>query len=140
VYPELFALIGGNVPDYRGLFLRGNGGNAAGLGVKQDSAVKIDGDGETTLSMGGRIVSAAPGYSPGGALTSGIYGYQVPAFGEDYYYRTGHSDAASYDYEYRSYLSSMGTTNIPIEIKTSGGANETRPVNVSVRYFIRSLP
>ena len=32
-YPELFALVGGQVPDLRGLFLRGHGGNSAALGV-----------------------------------------------------------------------------------------------------------
>ncbi len=31
-YPELFALIGTKVPDFRGLFLRGVGGNSAGWG------------------------------------------------------------------------------------------------------------
>lgn len=39
-YPELYALLGGRVPDLRGLFLRGVGGNSAGLGVKQEDAFK----------------------------------------------------------------------------------------------------
>ena len=39
-YPELFALMGGKVPDLRGLFLRGVGGNSAGLGVKQEDSFK----------------------------------------------------------------------------------------------------
>ena len=39
-YPELFALLGGQVPDLRGLFLRGVGGNSAGLGEKQEDAFK----------------------------------------------------------------------------------------------------
>lgn len=38
VYPELFALVGGRVPDYQGLFLRGVGGNSAVLGVAQNFA------------------------------------------------------------------------------------------------------
>lgn len=38
VYPELFALLGARVPDFRGLFLRGVGGNSAGLGVTQGIA------------------------------------------------------------------------------------------------------
>lgn len=40
VYPELFALMGGQVPDLRGLFLRGHGGNSAELGVKQGDAIR----------------------------------------------------------------------------------------------------
>ena len=39
VYPELFAVIGAKVPDYRGLFLRGQGGNSEALGVVQNDMV-----------------------------------------------------------------------------------------------------
>ena len=40
VYPELAALVGATVPDYRGYFLRGVGGNSASLGEKQGDAIK----------------------------------------------------------------------------------------------------
>ena len=40
VYPELVALIGSRVPDYRGLFLRGVGGNSAALGLLQEDEIK----------------------------------------------------------------------------------------------------
>lgn len=40
VYPELVALIGSRVPDYRGLFLRGVGGNSAALGILQEDEIK----------------------------------------------------------------------------------------------------
>ncbi len=44
VYPELFALLGNQVPDLRGLFLRGVGGNAAMLGsVQKDAGRNISG-------------------------------------------------------------------------------------------------
>ena len=39
-YPELFAIMGGQVPDLRGLFLRGHGGNSAALGVQQGDAIR----------------------------------------------------------------------------------------------------
>ena len=39
VYPELSALVGPTVPDLRGLFLRGLGGNSAALGVVQNDMV-----------------------------------------------------------------------------------------------------
>ena len=38
-YPELFAVLGGNVPDLRGLFLRGHGGNSAALGSIQQGTL-----------------------------------------------------------------------------------------------------
>ena len=43
VYPELFALLGGQVPDLRGLFLRGYGGKSAALGATQDQATASSG-------------------------------------------------------------------------------------------------
>ena len=39
-FPELFAVVGARVPDYRGLFLRGLGGKSAALGVQQGDTVK----------------------------------------------------------------------------------------------------
>lgn len=39
-YPELFAVLGGQTPDLRGLFLRGHGGNSAALGVQQNDAIR----------------------------------------------------------------------------------------------------
>ena len=38
VYPELAALVGSRVPDYRGIFLRGAGGNSNSLGIVQEDA------------------------------------------------------------------------------------------------------
>lgn len=42
-YPELFAVVGGQVPDLRGLFLRGFGGKSAALGTTQDQATASSG-------------------------------------------------------------------------------------------------
>jgi hypothetical protein len=41
-YPELRAALGGAaaVPDFRGLFLRGVGGNSAAIGVQQDMEIQ----------------------------------------------------------------------------------------------------
>lgn len=39
-YPELFAVVGTRVPDLRGLFLRGLGGNSGALGVAQSDMLK----------------------------------------------------------------------------------------------------
>ena len=61
-YPELFALVGGRVPDYRGLFLRGLGGNSAALGVTQGDAFAS----HTHYSYGTR--HGRYGANPGGRL------------------------------------------------------------------------
>lgn len=39
-YPELAAIVGATVPDYRGYFLRGYGGNSLGIGVTQGDAIR----------------------------------------------------------------------------------------------------
>ncbi len=63
-YPELFALMGGQVPDLRGLFLRGQGGKSEPLGVKQEDA--------------GRNIT---GTFSSDALFTGLYGdYPTGAF------------------------------------------------------------
>ena len=38
-YPELSAITGPVLPDYRGVFLRGHGGNSAGIGMLQEDTV-----------------------------------------------------------------------------------------------------
>ena len=55
-YPELFALMGGQVPDLRGLFLRGHGGNSAALGVTQGHAMRdISASGSISVGFGGYL-------------------------------------------------------------------------------------
>ena len=64
-YPELFALMGGRVPDLRGLFLRGHGGNSAGLGTRQDESVYIA-PGSAQISIASQIYVVKAGH-PGTA-------------------------------------------------------------------------
>ena len=55
-YPELFALVGGQVPDLRGLFLRGHGGNSAALGEQQGHAMRdISASGSISVGFGGYL-------------------------------------------------------------------------------------
>lgn len=65
VYPELVGVIGGNVPNYQGVFLRGYGGQtsyhygavghwSAGLGELQGDTIRnVIGDIESVLNRGG---------------------------------------------------------------------------------------
>ena len=114
-YPELFALVGGTVPDFRGLFLRGHGGNSAGLGVRQEDA--------------GRNVS---GYFGFGSDTF------VTRFGGEsvYQYESSRGKANTGNDSYG------GPSKIGIDASRQWGnehtANEFRPKNIAVRYFIRA--
>ena len=97
-YPELFALLGGQVPDLRGLFLRGFGGKSAALGTTQDQA---------TASSGIQIATAFIDLGGGG-----------------------------WDgWAYAPYPQAGGSwTTLP------GTGDETRPVNMAVRYLVRAQP
>lgn len=108
-YPELFALVGARVPDFRGLFLRGQGGNAAPLGVQQGDAIR---------NFTGTLGNVVGGGSGGnGVFTVGVSGYDS--------YQGGHGSGMSIDF------------NVSRVVPT---AEENRPVNKAVRYFIRATP
>ena len=111
VYPVLFALVGNQVPDLRGLFLRGSGGRSATLGVIQQDAGK-EFSGSFLLTSGGPATTSGgftQRYVGGrGDDTNGKYGFTEISF----------SGAGAWGAE-------------PV-------ADEFRPVNCAVRYLIRA--
>ena len=124
VYPELVALVGAKVPDYRGIFLRGLGSqmsthhstvthSSEGLGQLQGDAIR---------EMKGEAVMA-------GGTGNGLY--------------SGVLNSVHYDTEI-AWLTSSGKTQIQfrrfqfVASKALPVANENRPVNRAVRYFIRA--
>lgn len=124
MYPELVAVIGTNVPDYRGIFLRGYGSQAsthygtvthtsAGLGLLQGDAIR---------EMKGEAVMAG---GTGNRLYSGVL------------------NSVHYDTEI-AWLTSSGKTQVQfrrlqfVASKALPVANENRPVNRAVRYLIRA--
>ena len=118
-YPELFALMGGKVPDLRGLFLRGHGGNSAGLGTRQDESVYIA-PGSAQISIASQIYVVKAGY-PG---TAGNHDRPV---GVDVL-APRNADGGS------------GTFQIKGPMSITSSANETRPANQAVRYLVRARP
>ena len=114
-YPELFAVLGGQVPDLRGLFLRGHGGNSAALGTRQGYAMKdFLGHGELEVSFGGTLNG------------SGIFKYLNN--------RIILAPAASWG--------PIGSSSYGIDLSAGGlpVSNEVRPDNMAVRYLVRSRP
>ena len=113
-YPKLYALMH-NVPDYRGVFLRGLGGNSANLGILQGDAIR-----NITGTMGGSSSDVA-----------GLWDYGTGVF---YQFNKGRY-SVYYSKAYFSYVSQgMGfdaSRVVPV-------ANENRPVNKAVRYFIKA--
>lgn len=110
-YPVLFALVGNQVPDLRGLFLRGSGGRSATLGVIQQDAGK-EFSGSFLLTSGGPATTSGgftQRYVGGrGDDTNGKYGFTEISF---------------------SGAGAWGAEHV---------ADEFRPVNCAVRYLIRA--
>lgn len=111
-YPELAAVVGSYVPDYRGYFLRGVGGNSASLGVAQGDAIR-----NITGTFSGDNVTAGIGIT--GAFTySSLSG------------KGNVDDDTSY---------SNGITRYSFDAsKTVPTANENRPINKAVLYLIKA--
>ena len=115
-YPELFALMGGQVPDLRGLFLRGHGGNSAALGVTQGHAMR-------DISASGSISVGFGGYLSGSGIFKPVGSHKVTVI------------RGTWDNNWNS-------TNYGLDLSTGGVpvANEVRPDNQAVRYLIRAIP
>lgn len=118
-YPELFALVGATVPDLRGLFLRGQGGNAATLGsVQEDAGRNLTGSFSSEALFSGALNPNNP--------PTGAFFYEARSNGE-------HIDA-----------SGEGPVHIMrLDASRVWGGNHTatefRPINRAVRYLIRAL-
>lgn len=124
-YPELFALVGGQVPDLRGLFLRGYGAqshaqnNGTTIGITETlhqsgNLGQIQGDASRKIAGNWKV-----SYStyPDGKLYSSV---------REGYRGGGGSSAGS-----RTYLDTSRITPT---------GNENRPVNMAVRYLVRARP
>ncbi|MFR3655375.1 MAG: phage tail protein [Megamonas funiformis] len=107
-YPKLYALMH-NVPDYRGVFLRGLGGNSASLGELQGDAIRnITGNFNATDNNS----------------------WNINANGVFYGQTIGAGDQGGEAGEYKKYY--FDTSRV---VPT---AEENRPINKSVRYFIKA--
>ena len=111
VYPELFAVLGNSVPDLRGLFLRGHGGNSAALGVQQGDAIR-----NITGKFGFDDQFAWNGYD--GAF----------------------ADAGYAPYGAANEKREFGAAVIFDASRVVPTAEENRPVNTAVRYLVRARP
>ena len=113
-YPKLYTLMH-NTPDYRGVFLRGLGGNSASLGVTQGDAIR-----NITGTMGGS-----------NSIDVGLWDYGTGVF---YQFNQGRNSVANGKSWYSYVSQGMGfdaSRVVPV-------ANENRPVNKAVRYFIKA--
>ena len=112
-YPELYALLGANVPDLRGLFLRGHGGNSSALGIQQSDAIR---------NITGTLANVQESQQRS-AYATGAFRLTTPMTQGHPYYTVNGSYGCDFD----------ASRVVPT-------ANENRPVNQAVRYLIRARP
>ena len=103
--------MGGQTPDYTGLFLRGVGGNSAALGVQQGDAMR-----QLTGTISSRYY-----------LFEGVSGSFSRSGGYGRLYANNSGGDISSDIVFDN-------------SKQTPTAEENRPVNMAVRYFIRARP
>ena len=99
---------GTTLPDYRGYFLRGLGGNSAGLGIEQEDAIR------RIWAQWKSVIQKRGEYIPKGAVTAK---------------EAGAGDEGDYGQE--DYLLTFDSSLV---VPT---ANENRPINKAVRYIVK---
>ena len=129
VYPELFEIVGSNIPDYRGLFLRGHG--SQGHSQNNGSIIGVT----STIHSSGQL-----GQIQGDAIRN-IIGEAGNWITRDSWHQSG---AITLINHAGGWMQSGGTLNrMGFRLDTSRvvpTAEENRPVNKAVRYLIRALP
>ena len=117
-YPKLYALMH-NVPDYRGMFLRGLGGNSANLGILQGDAIRnITGKISLSWTGNGAQLFADSTISTGA--------FQLT----DYHNVNPVSDYGGNERHPGSFYFNASRV-VPVAV-------ENRPINKAVRYFIKA--
>ena len=131
-YPELFALMGGQVPDLRGLFLRGygaqshaqNNGSTVGItSTTHRSGILGEVQGDSSRPISGGLSNVQGAAKPAGVVASGVFERSTPS----------DKAAGSYGGSYFTNLTFSSSRVVPT-------AEENRPVNMAVRYLVRARP
>lgn len=119
---SLVDIYGNNLPDLRGVFVRGYGGNSGALGEFQEQSMKSHGH---TASF------------TGNALPSHTHTYSALAANQESHGNKS-NDAANDNRGYYNFTSvSAGTPTGSVSVGNSG-TSELRPINVALKYIVKA--
>ena len=129
-YPELFAVVVGQVPDLRGLFLRGygsqsyaqnNGSTVGATSTLHESGALGQVQGDASRQLSGSMSTGQMN-----APMSGPFGYTIITSGGQWM---------------GEYTSGVSLVNKHMDTsRITPTAEENRPINQAVRYLVRARP
>lgn len=121
MHPKLTDIFGNTLPDMRGNFARGFGGNSYALGLLQEESIKSHN--HTATFTGNQLPGHAHGYSAytGGTKDGG----------------TGGTGADNRKSNYNTGGTSGGTPSGTVTLSATG-SNETKPKNVAMIYIVKT--
>lgn len=120
-YPELMSIYGATLPDMKGNFVRGHGGNSGSLNTFQAESMKAHTHSATFTG------NALPSHSHTGVTMSGTesHGNKSNDAANDKYYNQTTSSV------------SAGTPTGSVSMSSQGGS-EIRPTNVALKFIVKT--
>ena len=125
IYPELYAVVGANVPDLRGQFIRGSNANNDSQGKTRHQ--------DTTRMPRNRFTTN----SQGSHKHAGTYGYKADGGGREAFVG---ASASGFNYNWEGHVENLLHADGSHSHTINGGDSETSPAHVKLCFVIKATP